>query len=130
MKQALVGASQLAYPDNSEPFKIHPDASDYGIGAALVKKGAVGERHIVFASRLLTKAERNYSITEKECLALVWSVKKFHSYIWRGKGAGGDRPSRLMLIDNKKGFGGKIGKVGTVRTELPAGDSLQEWTAA
>ncbi len=55
---------------------------DYGIGLALVQRDETGERPIAFSSRLLTKAERNYSITEKECLALVWAVKKFHSSLW------------------------------------------------
>lgn len=85
LKNALMGAAQLAYPDNTKPFEIHPDACEYGIGAALVQKGETGERPVAFASRLLSRTERNYSITEKECLALVWAVKKFHSYIWGTK---------------------------------------------
>ena len=36
LKQALVKATRLAYPDNTRPFEIHPDACDYSIGAALV----------------------------------------------------------------------------------------------
>ena len=38
LKRALEGATRLAYPDNSKPFEIHPDACDYGIGAALAQK--------------------------------------------------------------------------------------------
>ena len=59
LKRPLEGAPRLAYSDNSKPFEIHPDAYDYGIGAALVQKNVEGERPIAFASRLLTKAERN-----------------------------------------------------------------------
>lgn len=37
---------------------------------------------MAYASRLMTTAERDYSITEKECLALVWVVKNFRSFVW------------------------------------------------
>lgn len=100
MKKALEGATRLDYPGNIKPFEIHPDDSDYGIGAALVQINAEGERPIVFASRLLTKAERNCSITEKKCLALVWAVKKFHIYIWGAEVKCGDRQSRSLLFNN------------------------------
>ena len=43
------------------------------------------ERPIAFASRSLTKSERNYSQLDKEALALVFSVKKFHDYLYRRK---------------------------------------------
>ncbi|KZS00818.1 Uncharacterized protein APZ42_002732, partial [Daphnia magna] len=82
LKQALVRAATLAYPDFSRPFEIHPDACDYGLGAVLLQRVDNVERPLAFASRLLSKSEANYSITEKECLALVWAVKKFRSYIW------------------------------------------------
>ncbi|XP_045027129.1 uncharacterized protein LOC123470647 [Daphnia magna] len=82
LKERLIEATQLAYPDYGKPFDIHPDACEYGIGAALVQKTGDGERPVAFASRLLSATERNYSITEKECLALVWAMKKFHCYIW------------------------------------------------
>lgn len=66
----------LAYPNYSEPFQIHPDACGYGLGAVVLQKINGEERPIAYAS------ERNYSITEKECLAMIWALEKFRSYVW------------------------------------------------
>jgi hypothetical protein len=82
LKNALSAAVTLGQPNYDQPMELHPDACGYGIGCALVQKVDGLERPLAFASRLLSKSECNYSITEKECLALVWATKKFRSFIW------------------------------------------------
>lgn len=61
----------LALPDYNLPFEIYPDACGYGIGAVLLQRKDGAEKPLAFASRVMLACEQNYSITEKECLALV-----------------------------------------------------------
>jgi len=82
LKEMLADAATLAYPDPEAAFEIHPDACGYGIGVVLLQKQEGTERPLAFASRLMSSSEKNYSITEKECLALIWAIKKFRPYIF------------------------------------------------
>ncbi|CAB0040891.1 unnamed protein product, partial [Trichogramma brassicae] len=57
------------------------DASDTGLGAVLLQTINGEERVLEFASRVLSPAERNYTVTERECLGVIWAVRKFRQYI-------------------------------------------------
>jgi hypothetical protein len=81
IKELLVTAPILSCPDYSREFVIQTDASGYGIGAVLSQPHPEGERVICYLSRSLTKQERNYTTTERECLALVWAIEKLRPYI-------------------------------------------------
>ncbi|KAI9565174.1 hypothetical protein GHT06_008951 [Daphnia sinensis] len=74
LKIALKSAPVLAHPNYDLPMEILPDACGFGIGGVLAQRIDGVERPVAYASRLLSKSETNYSITEKECLALVKGV--------------------------------------------------------
>ena len=80
LKDALIQAPMLKYPDftpQANPFHLYTDASATGIGAVLDQSSHV----IVYVSRALTKSEQNYSMIQRECLALVYALKQFRHYI-------------------------------------------------
>lgn len=82
LKSILSSAPVLHSPDFSQPFFIHCDASKTGIGGVLVQKNAEGDEFpVAFMSKKLNQAQRNYSVTEQECLAAMLCIKKFRAYV-------------------------------------------------
>ncbi|KAL7725192.1 hypothetical protein ACLKA6_017348 [Drosophila palustris] len=77
LKARLTEAPVLACPDFSEKFVLQTDASDCGLGAVLTQLHQGAERVIAYVSRRLVKAEA----TEKECLAIVWAIRKLRCYL-------------------------------------------------
>ena len=65
LKVALTQAPVLARPDLSLPFTLQTNASDYAIAGVLTQVFNGEEHPIYFVSRTLSRAERNYTITEK-----------------------------------------------------------------
>ena len=63
-------------------FHVHTDASDIAV-VAMLAQNRTGKTNqpIAYASRLLSKAEKNYTTTEKEALAMVYAVNKFRHYL-------------------------------------------------
>ena len=82
LKQKLINHPILIYPNYQKPFLVITDASGIGLGAVLAQENDKGnEGVIMYASRSLTPAEKNYPITELECLAVVWAIEQFHKYL-------------------------------------------------
>lgn len=65
---------------------VSTDASGYGLGAALTPINSNGSEVLVLCVfRSLTIAERNYSVGEQEALTGVWSIEKWHTFLWSRK---------------------------------------------
>ena len=71
----------LRLPDSTKEFILRTDASDVGVGAVLMQDHEGKLFPVQFASRKLHPRERAYPIIERECLAVVWAVKKFAYYL-------------------------------------------------
>ena len=82
----LTSAPVLAYADYSKPFILHTDASGSGLGAVLYQMQEGRERVIAYASRGLSRSERNYPAHKLEFLALKWAIcDKFHDHLYGNK---------------------------------------------
>nr|GEW27257.1 reverse transcriptase domain-containing protein [Tanacetum cinerariifolium] len=80
-----VKAPILIAPNWDLPFELVCDASDFAIGAVLGQRHEKHFRPIHYASKMMTDAEFNYTMTEKEMLAVVYAFKKFRSYLIMNK---------------------------------------------
>ena len=72
----------LKLPDFDRQFILRTDASDTGLGAVLLQNYDGTDFPIAFASKKLSPAQSSYATTEKECLAIVWALEKFHCYLY------------------------------------------------
>nr|GEZ05925.1 DNA-directed DNA polymerase [Tanacetum cinerariifolium] len=90
------------FMDDFSPFELMCDASDYVAGAVLGKKVEKHFRPIHYASKTMTQAETNYTTTEKEMLAVVYTFEKFRSYLIMNKSIVYTDHSALKYLFAKK----------------------------
>ena len=78
LQQAMISPPLPDYLKFNDHFVLTTDVSEVGLGAVLsTRRGTT----IEFASRVLSPTETKYSTTEKECLAIVWAIRKFRHYL-------------------------------------------------
>ena len=72
----------MAFPDCAREFILDTDVSEQGIGAVLLQIHQDSQEHVVaYASRVLSKPERKYSVTRKELLAVIVFIHHFYPYL-------------------------------------------------
>jgi hypothetical protein len=81
IKRLVTTAPVLAYYDPKKELVIQCDASSKGLGAVLLQEG----KPLSYASRALSTTECEYAQIEKECLAIVFSLERFHQYTFGRK---------------------------------------------
>lgn len=81
IRDALTTTPTLTRPNFELPFTVQTDASSVGLGAVLTQEVDGHERVVAYASRALTDPEKKYTVTEQECLAVIWAIRKFRCYL-------------------------------------------------
>ena len=85
LRDSLMTAPVLIFPDFTKPFFLQTDASNLALGAVLSQETPEGDKPIAFASRALSKTEKHFAVVEKEACALVFAVRHFKEYLWGRK---------------------------------------------
>lgn len=82
LRDMLTQAPILRLPNLNKRFIVQTDASDTGVGAALLQEYEGDIFPVIYASKKLLPRERRYSVIERECLAIVFAIKKFEKYLY------------------------------------------------
>ena len=99
----------LVFPDWNKEFHVHVNTSSIVMGVVLMQPGEGNMDHpIAYASRKLSFAKRNYTMTKREVLALVYALQKFRHYLLGRHFKMFIDHSALQYLVNKPVLGGKI----------------------
>ena len=82
LKNAVTSKPVLHLPDHDKSYTLRVDASRVGIGAVLLQEHDNSLFSVGYRSKKLTSAERRYSTIERECLAVIWAIRKFYPYLY------------------------------------------------
>ena len=119
LKQLLVDAPLLIYPNFSRGFVMETDASGVGLGAVLAQQVEDGTLHpVAYASRTLQPHEQNYGATELEALGVVWAAKHFRHYLYGHKCVIFTDHEALKSLLNTPHPSGKLARWGLILQDM------------
>ena len=98
IKRKLMNAPILSLLQLDVPFILDSDASDVGLLAVLSQVQCSKERVLAYAARALSVAQRNYSTTRKEQLALVWGTNHYETFLYGRQFLARDNLSALQWV--------------------------------
>ena len=97
VKSLIVDSPTLSFYDPNRELTLENDASEYGLGSTLMQEG----KPIAFASRALSSSEKNYAQIEKEMLAILFGLNKFHHFTYgRNVTAVTDHKPLVSIVKN------------------------------
>jgi len=109
LKNALITKPVLHLFNPQLPCHVYVDASTEGIGCIIKQPGTDGTLHpIAYHSRTLRPYERNYAITELECLAIIDALDKFYYYLHGKKFTIYTDHAALVWLKNIKHLTGRL----------------------
>lgn len=110
IKAVLSEAPTLYCPDFSAPFEVQTDASLVGTGGVLLQHVNGEEKIVAYTSRTLSSAEKNYSVTERECLAVIHAIEKFRPYLENTSFTVVTDHASLVWLNNLKNPTGRLAR--------------------
>lgn len=112
LKQLFSRTPILKIPNYKIPFVLQTDASNIAIAGCLLQSYEGILHSVLYISRKLNEAERNYSTTEKEALAIIFSILKLKKFLLGRK--------FLILTDNKP--------LTILTSKLPKNSRMMRWS--
>jgi len=82
IKRLLSNEPILKLPGLNQEFILQTDAFNQSLGGCLLQMHEGVKHPVLYASKKLIPREQNYSVGEREALAIIWAVKKFHRYLY------------------------------------------------
>ena len=82
IKRRIIEAQPLAIFDPSKEIIVATDASDVGVGGVLLQNHSGREIPVAYTSASLTETQKRYSTGEKEALACLYAIEKWHVLLW------------------------------------------------